>query len=97
LDLPVNYSIALWWLDREIATVDPTLIVALGATAARSLSGRPVSVLQERGPTEFSGRRGFISVHPSYLLRLPDSGRKLEEYGKFVADLRQIRALLNKG
>jgi probable DNA metabolism protein len=86
-----------WWLDREIATVDPALIVALGATAARSLSGRPVSVLRQRGPTEFSGRRGFISVHPSYLLRLPDAARKAEEYENFVADLRRIRALLDNG
>jgi DNA polymerase len=84
-----------WWLEREIAAVNPALIVALGATAARALSGRPVSVLQARGPAEFSGRPGFISVHPSYLLRLPDAARKAEEYGKFVADLRRVRGLLD--
>jgi probable DNA metabolism protein len=78
-----------WWLNREIQTVSPRLIVALGATAAMSLAGRPVSVLQERGrATRFGERAGLITVHPSYLLRLPDKAAAQREFTLFVADLR---------
>jgi DNA polymerase len=77
-----------WWLDREIEIVQPRLIVALGATAAQALSGHAVSVTKERGPTMFGKKPGFITVHPSYLLRLPDAQKKAEEYARFVSDLR---------
>jgi probable DNA metabolism protein len=83
-----------WWLDRELATIKPRLIVAMGATAAQSLGGRAVSVLRERGPAAFEGRAGFITVHPSFLLRLPDADAQREEYAKFVTDLRSIRNML---
>jgi DNA polymerase len=66
----------------------------LGATAAQSLSGRPVSVLKQRGPAAFRGRAGFITVHPSFLLRLPDEAARREEYANFVADLARVRAML---
>jgi DNA polymerase len=85
-----------FWLDREIAAIEPNLIVALGATAAQSLAGRSVSVLRERGPADFAGRTGFISVHPSFLLRLPDAAAKKKEYENFVADLRRVRELMDK-
>jgi len=85
-----------WWLDRELATIRPALVVALGSTAAQSLAGRAVSVMKERGPADFQGRAGFITVHPSLLLRLPDADRKAEEYRRFVADLRRIRAMMEK-
>jgi DNA polymerase len=84
-----------WWLDREIATIDPALVVALGATAAQSLAAHPVSVLRDRGPARFADRPGFITVHPSFLLRLPDAGRKAAEYARFVDDLRAVRVLLS--
>jgi DNA polymerase len=83
-----------WWLERELATINPRLVVALGATAAQSLTGRAVSVLKNRGPADFHGRAGFITIHPSFLLRLPDADRKAEEYANFVGDLRRIRTLL---
>ncbi len=83
-----------WWLDREIAAINPRMIVALGATAAHALAGHAVSVLRDRGPADFSGRTGFISVHPSYLLRLPDAKQKAEAYAAFVGDLRQVRETL---
>ncbi|HEX4407529.1 MAG TPA: UdgX family uracil-DNA binding protein [Xanthobacteraceae bacterium] len=83
-----------WWLDRELTTIEPELIVALGATAAQSLAGRSVSVLRERGPADFAGRSGFISIHPSFLLRLPDAAAKKKEYENFVADLHRIRVLM---
>jgi DNA polymerase len=61
------------WLEREIGTVRPRAIVALGATAARSLLGRPVEVLRERGrwQARADGLPVLVTLHPSALLRLP--------------------------
>ena len=83
-----------WWLERELAAIKPQLVVALGGTAAQALTGHAVSVLRERGPADFSGRAGFITVHPSFLLRLPDEAAKKVEHAKFVADLRQVREIV---
>jgi DNA polymerase len=83
-----------WWVERELAVIAPRLVVALGGTAAQSLANRAVSVLRERGPMSFGAHRGFVTVHPSYLLRLPDARSKAREYEKFVADLVQVRQLL---
>ncbi|WP_119679049.1 UdgX family uracil-DNA binding protein [Indioceanicola profundi] len=79
-----------WWLEEEIRTVRPRLIVALGATAGRALLGREVKVQQERGRMMEigEGRRLLLTVHPSYLLRLPDEAAKVREYARFVEDLR---------
>ncbi|MET7243974.1 UdgX family uracil-DNA binding protein [Methylobacterium sp. EM32] len=83
-----------WWLDRELAFVAPRLVVALGATAVLALTGRPVPVTRARGPATFGEKpyAGFVTVHPSYLLRLPDEARG-EAYAGFVADLRRASAL----
>src|SRR5262249_41986691 len=63
-----------WWLDRELGLIRPRLVVALGATAARSLFSRVVTIARVRG--EFIKLRdsieGFVTVHPSSLLRAPD-------------------------
>ncbi len=85
-----------WWLDRELAAIKPDVVVALGATAAQSLAGRAVSVLNARGPTDFHGQPGFVTVHPSFLLRIPEAERKAQEYENFVADLRQVKKLMEK-
>ena len=78
-----------WWLDRELAIVRPRVIVALGATAARTLLGRTVTIGRERGHfSDFGeGQKLLVTVHPSYLLRLPDEAAKREELAKFTADL----------
>jgi DNA polymerase len=83
-----------WWLTKEISTVRPRLIVALGATAGRSLLRRPVTVMRERGAVLATGSdyRVVLTVHPSFLLRLPDPERKAAEYERFVADLRLAAA-----
>ncbi|KMO14127.1 UdgX family uracil-DNA binding protein [Methylobacterium platani] len=83
-----------WWLDRELAFVAPRLVVALGATAVLALSGRQVPITRARGPSDFGGKpfRGFVTVHPSYLLRLPDEARD-EAYAGFVDDLRRAASL----
>ena len=80
-----------WWLKAEIALIRPGLIVALGATAARALSGKTVTIGKVRGaPFDLMGHTGFVTVHPSYLLRIPDAAARKLEYRKFVQDLRLI-------
>jgi uracil-DNA glycosylase len=86
-----------WWLNREPASIKPDLIVALGATAARSLSGRAVSVTKERGLMQVGHGRGFTTVHPFYLLRLPTGQDKADEYRRLVDDLQQVRVMLAEG
>jgi DNA polymerase len=78
-----------WWLERELAIVRPRVVVALGASAARALLGRAVTIGRERGRlTDFGdGRQLLLTVHPSYLLRLPDPALKQQEYANFTADL----------
>lgn len=81
------------WLDAEIRTIMPDLIVCLGGTAAQSVLGRPVRVLAERGqkfPSEF-GVPALVTVHPSSLLRLPDGADTDAVFAQFVDDLRKIR------
>ena len=67
-----------WWLDQELGLIKPQLTVALGATAARALTGRDTTISRSRGRlmTLREGVEGFITVHPSFLLRLPDAGRE---------------------
>ena len=85
-----------FWLDLERATIKPALTVMMGATAARAVLGRAVAITRERGqpmplPDGNGGNTtGFITVHPSYLLRVPDEEAKAREYSAFVADLRRI-------
>ncbi|MEI9996239.1 MAG: UdgX family uracil-DNA binding protein [Rhizomicrobium sp.] len=87
-----------WWLEREFAALAPDFVVALGATAAQALSGHAVAVTKMRGrETQLMGSRGMITVHPSYLLRIPDAASKAAEYGKFVADLRLAAKLAQAG
>ena len=80
-----------WWLATELGLVRPRLTVALGATALAALADRALPVGANRGPRELDGRPGFVTVHPSYLLRLPDS-EKAEAWAAFLADMRAIRA-----
>ncbi len=82
-----------WWLMDEIDLVSPRLIVALGATAALALTGKPVSIMRARGSTTFGERAGYITTHPSYLLRLSDASARSAAYDRFVEDLRQAKRL----
>ncbi len=81
-----------WWLDRELALLQPKLVVALGGTAARALTGKDIKITQMRGQTITSrgGASVLFTVHPSYLLRLPDAQAQREEYRRFVHDLSQV-------
>jgi DNA polymerase len=80
-----------WWLKKELDFVGPRVVVALGATATLALAGRPLPITANRGETRFGGRRGYITVHPSYLLRLPDQAAKESAYAAFRDDLARIR------
>ena len=82
-----------WWLMKELDFVHPKLVVALGGTAAAALAGKAVSVTKARGRADFEGRPGFITVHPSYLLRIPDADAKQEAYKDFVRDLKRIHQI----
>ncbi len=82
-----------WWLLRELEIVQPKLVVALGGTAALALTGKQLSVMKTRGPHALGEFPGFVTVHPSYLLRIPDAGAKKKAYRDFVADLRAARKI----
>jgi len=86
------------WLDLERAIVKPMAIVALGATAARSLLGRPVTIAKARGQTLHlpDGTAAFVTIHPSWLLRIEEEVDKQREYRNFPADLRQAAKVLAK-
>ena len=83
------------WLEQELASIDPPLVVAMGATAVQGVFGRAMPIGKNRGQVlGHEGRRVIITVHPSYLLRLPDEEEKHREYAAFVEDLRLARAKL---
>ncbi len=83
-----------WWIEHERGIIRPKMTIALGATAARSLLGRTVTIGRERGRVVplADGGAGWITVHPSYLLRLPDKAQAEDEFARFVEDLRQAAA-----
>jgi uracil-DNA glycosylase len=83
------------WLQGEIDAVRPAAIVALGATAARSLLGRPVKVTEERGHwfERPDGVCVLVTLHPSALLRgAPDDRER--EFERWVADLGAATSVL---
>jgi DNA polymerase len=83
------------WLDRELDVLTPDVTILLGASAARAVLGRSVTISRERG-TPFPLRKGLglLTVHPSFLLRLPDEAARQREYHAFVCDLFAATKLL---
>ena len=81
------------WLERELATVQPDVIVCLGAIAARAVFGSKFRLMQQRGTwqTLADGTRAFATVHPSYVLRQRDDDARHEAYDNFVHDLSLLR------
>ena len=65
-----------------------------GASAARAVLGRAVTISRERGrPIALEGAVAMVTTHPSYLLRLPDEESQRREYAAMVRDLRAAQAL----
>lgn len=89
-------SACRWWLQAERRLVRPKVIVAMGGTAALAVLERKVEVTKERGAgiDLADGAKALITVHPAYLLRIPDAAARVVERDRFVADLRSARALL---
>jgi DNA polymerase len=83
-----------WWLKKELQLVRPRLVVALGGTALAALAGKALPLMRSRGPMDFDGVEGFVTVHPSYLLRIPEETEKRRAYEEFVGDLRRIRKMV---
>jgi uracil-DNA glycosylase len=82
-----------WWIDQERQLIRPPVTVALGATAAHSLFGKAMAIGKNRGaPLQLSdGSECWITVHPSFLLRIPEEDRRREERALFVRDLKLIK------
>jgi uracil-DNA glycosylase family 4 len=76
--------------------VSPKLVIALGATAARALLGRIVTIAQTRGtPLQLNETTSlWVTIHPSYLLRIPDKDRRHSEYKRFVDELSEAHRLV---
>src|SRR5882757_7713684 len=86
------------WYERELASIKPDLVVAMGATAAQSVFGKITPINKNRGRLIDldDGTKALVTVHPSYLLRLPDEDAKAREYERFVDDLKIVAAEMNK-
>ena len=83
-------DVCRFWLDHEIEIVQPRVVVALGATAARALMRKAMTINANRGRLIAlpGGSQGLITVHPSYLLRLQEERDKRREFDLLVKDLR---------
>jgi uracil-DNA glycosylase family protein len=86
------------WYERERAAIKPDLVVAMGATAAQCVFGKITPINKNRGRLIDlgDGIKALVTVHPSYLLRLPDADAKAREYARFIDDLKMAAALLRK-
>jgi uracil-DNA glycosylase family protein len=84
------------WLETERRLLKPAVVIALGATAARALIGRPVAITKVRGePIELADRsRLVVTIHPSYLLRIREEADKRAEYARFIKDLKVAGSLV---
>ena len=81
-----------WWLEHERKLIRPPVTVALGATAARALVGKVVTIGKVRGQplTLDDGSECWVTMHPSAMLRMPDRDRRREERERFVEEMRRI-------
>lgn len=85
-----------WWIDQEFELIKPNLAVALGATAAVSLLGKAVPVMKMRGQViqREDGLRVFITIHPSFILRIREPADKEAERERFLHDMKQVKRLM---
>ncbi|MFC6476918.1 uracil-DNA glycosylase family protein [Pseudomonas asuensis] len=86
------------WLEQELDNVKPDVIVALGATALESLTGKKQgSLAMYMGQaTQWKGRRLIVTYHPSYILRVPEEAKREQAQAALTAALVQARQLLEQ-
>src|SRR4051794_40579871 len=84
------------WLQAEVRAVGPQALLAMGATAARSLFGPGVKVTKDRGRPLASPLAAVaaVTIHPAAILRLRDHDERESELAGFVADLEGVAAAL---
>jgi uracil-DNA glycosylase len=87
------------WLEAELARIRPEVLVCLGATAAKALFGSKFRVTQQRGEPVDSplAPNALATIHPSAILRAPDSETRRQEMDAFVEDLRVAARILDGG
>lgn len=85
-----------WWLDKELKLIQPAVAVALGATAALGLLGRAVPVMKMRGQMikRADGLKVFITIHPSFILRIREPADKETERERFLKDMKTVKKLM---
>jgi DNA polymerase len=85
------------WLDAELKVVKPKVLICLGASAAQSLLGKAFRVTQDRGKIIPSDLAPYVmgTVHPSSILRAPDSEQRHQQREAFVRDLKKVAELLD--
>jgi DNA polymerase len=84
------------WLGEELAQLKPVVLVCLGATAAQALFGRGFKLLANRGkvlPTSLA-EHALATVHPSSVLRAPDSESRAQARRDLIKDLKVVARLL---
>jgi DNA polymerase len=86
------------WYEQELAAVKPRLVVALGATAVQCVFGKVMPINKNRGRLiDLNAEtKAMVTVHPSYLLRLPDEAAQRHEFARFVDDLKIAEKFLEK-
>ena len=85
------------WLDSELSAIQPSVLVCLGATAAQALLGKQFSVARDRGKFVRSPLAPHVmaTVHPSSILRSPDSATRAQEMKRFIQDIKKISRLVS--
>ena len=87
------------WLERELATVKPDIVVCLGAIAARAVFGPKFRLMEQRGVVQRlpDGARAFATVHPSWVLRQRNAADREEAWRNFLDDLRLLARFAKRG
>lgn len=86
------------WLEAELQTVKPKILVCMGATAAQALLGKHFSVTRNHGQAVESPHALFAiaTMHPSSILRAIDAASRQRQMAEFINDLRQVALLASK-
>jgi uracil-DNA glycosylase family protein len=86
------------WLEAELETLRPKIVVCMGATAAQAVLGRAVPITKERGKfiNSESGLPAFITIHPSAIYRHPSKEEQEKEYRRLVAEMKTVQRKLIK-